>query len=215
VRGGSAETVRREEPVLPARKRTPSRAPTSPAANGRRTRANARTPILEAAATLVATAGVDALTFDGLAEATGISKGGILYHFPSKHDLLHSLVAESVTRFEELWDAFAQRDDVVPGRQARAFLDSYVAVSRTERVANLNFALLAAAAADPTVMKPYAEAYERWQERLADDGIDEATATILRLVADGLWAGDLFRLPRLDDRLVTAIVERLRAMTTE
>jgi AcrR family transcriptional regulator len=178
-------------------------------------RKNARIQILEAATTLVATAGVEALTFDGLAEATGISKGGILYHFPSKHDLLHSLVAESVVRFEALWDSIAQRDEVVTGRQSRAFLDAYVAVSRTSQVTNLNFALLAAAASDPTVMKPYAEAYERWQERLADDGIDEPTATILRLVADGLWAVDLFRLPRLDDDLLTAIVERLRRLTAE
>jgi AcrR family transcriptional regulator len=198
-----------------ARKRSTPSAPSTSAADARGTRKNARTPILEAAATLVATAGVDALTFDGLAEATGISKGGILYHFPSKHDLLLSLVSESVVRFEELWDSFAQRDKVVAGRQARAFLDTYIAVSRSSKVANLNFALLAAAASDPTVMKPYAEAYERWQERLADDGIDEPTATILRLVADGLWATDLFRLPRLDDDLLAAIVERLRLMTTE
>jgi AcrR family transcriptional regulator len=200
---------------VPASKRSRRDAPRTPAATERGTRKNARTPILEAAATLVATAGVDALTFDGLAEATGISKGGILYHFPSKHELLHSLVAESVVRFEGLWETFAQRDNVVAGRQARAFLDSYVAVSGTNKVTNLNFALLAAAASDPTVMKPYADAYERWQRRLADDGIDEPTATILRLVADGLWATDLFRLPRLDDRLLAAIVERLRLMTLE
>jgi AcrR family transcriptional regulator len=186
-----------------------------PAPKQRATRKNARTPILEAAATLVATAGVDALTFDGLAEATGISKGGILYHFPSKHDLLHSLVAESVDRFEELWDSFVKRDKVVPGRQARAYLNAYVSVSRARTVTNLNFALLAAAASDPSVMKPYVEAYERWQARLADDGIDEATATVLRLVSDGLWATDLFRLPRLDDRLLKEIVERLRLMTSQ
>jgi AcrR family transcriptional regulator len=200
---------------MPGRKQPSPRAPASPPPAARATRRNSRTAILEAAATLVGTAGVDALTFDGLAEATGISKGGILYHFPSKHDLLFDLVSESVVRFEELWDSFAQRDEVVAGRQARAFLDTYVAVSRSKKVTTLNFALLAAAASDPSVMKPYAEAYERWQERLADDGIDEATATILRLVADGLWATDLFRLPRLDDHLLDAIVERLRLMTTE
>ena len=165
--------------------------------------------------TLVATSGVDALTFDRLAEATGISKGGILYHFRSKHDLLISLVAESVVRFEELWDHFVKRDDVVPGRQARAFLNAYVSVTRKSVATNLNFAILAAAGADPTVMAPYVDAYERWQLRLADDGIDEETATILRLVSDGLWATDLFRLPRLDDRLLDAIVERLRVMSSQ
>ena len=176
-------------------------------------RKNAKTPILDAAAKLVATAGVDALTFDGLAEATGISKGGILYHFPSKRDLLVSLVAASVERFEAMWDERVARDDVAAGRQARAYLDTYVALSRSNRVANINVALLAAAAADPSVMKPYVEAYERWQERLADDGIDEPTATILRLVADGLWATDLFHLPRLSDGLLDGIVEQLRGMT--
>jgi AcrR family transcriptional regulator len=164
--------------------------------------------------TLVANAGVDALTFDRLSEATGISKGGILYHFPNKHDLLLSLVAESAVQFEELWDKLAERDEVVVGRQARAYLAAYVAVTRSSAATNLNVALLAAAASDPTVMRPYVEAYERWQERLADDGIDESVATVLRLVADGLWATDLFHLPRLDDRLLDAIVERLRLMTS-
>jgi AcrR family transcriptional regulator len=180
----------------------------------RGTRTNARSQILDAAVTLVATAGVDALTFDRLAEATGISKGGILYHFPTKHDLLLNLVAESAVRFEALWDTIAARDPVVPGRQARAYLDAYVAITRASAATNINVALLAAAASDPTVMKPYVEAYERWQERLANDGIDEATATVLRLVSDGLWATDLFHLPRLDDGLLDGIVERLRLMTT-
>jgi AcrR family transcriptional regulator len=163
---------------------------------------------------LVANSGVDALTFDRLAEATGISKGGVLYHFPSKHDLLVSLVAESAVQFEALWDKLAARDDVVAGRQARAYLDAYVTVNRAATATNLNVALLAAAASDPTVMEPYVVAYERWQERLADDGIDEPIATVLRLVADGLWATDLFHLPRLDDRLLDAIVERLKLMTS-
>jgi AcrR family transcriptional regulator len=198
---------------VPAPKRSTAALPSRRDTKRRGTRQNARTPILEAAVTLVATAGVDALTFDRLSEATGISKGGILYHFPSKRDLLVSLVAESAVQFEELWDYYAARDEVVAGRQARAYLDTYVAVSRASKVTNLNVALLAAAASDPTVMQPYVEAYERWQERLADDGIDEPTATVLRLVADGLWATDLFHLPRLDDRLLDAIVERLRLMT--
>ena len=199
---------------MPAPKQPSAAVPAAQAPKQRATRKNARTPILEAAVTLVATSGVDALTFDRLAEATGISKGGILYHFRSKHDLLISLVAESVVRFEELWNHFAKRDDVVPGRQARAFLNAYVSVTRKSVATNLNFAILAATAADPTVMAPYFDAYERWQVRLADDGIDEETATILRLVSDGLWATDLFRLPRLDDRLLDAIVERLRVMSS-
>ena len=170
---------------------------------------NSRTRILDAAADLVATSGVDALTFDGLAEATAISKGGILYHFGTKRELLESLVQEGVDRFEALWDDHLERDDPTPGRQARTYLSATLTITG----ATFNFAFLAAAAADPTVMKPLVDAYVRWQRRLTSDGVDEAVATTLRLVADGLWAADMFRLPPLADSVADGITQLLADLT--
>src|SRR5262245_25771867 len=48
----------------------------------------ARDRILEAAEQLVAAQGASNLTLDAVAQTAGVSKGGLLYHFPSKDALL-------------------------------------------------------------------------------------------------------------------------------
>ena len=67
---------------------------------------------------------------------------------------------------------------------------------------------LAAAAAEPALLVPLQEAADGWQARLVDDGLDPATATVVRLACDGLWLCDLFGLasPRGDLRARVAIL---------
>ncbi|MEN9308893.1 MAG: hypothetical protein RL173_2825, partial [Fibrobacterota bacterium] len=50
-----------------------------------------RDHILQATATLVLAEGPSALTLEAAAKASGISKGGLLYHFPSKEALILGL----------------------------------------------------------------------------------------------------------------------------
>ena len=49
---------------------------------------NKRAFILEAAAGIVEASGAAHLTIDAVAAAASVSKGGVLYHFPSKQALL-------------------------------------------------------------------------------------------------------------------------------
>ena len=57
-----------------------------------------RDVILDAAEQLVASEGAARLTFDALGQATGISKGGLLYHFASKDKLLEAMLERMVAR---------------------------------------------------------------------------------------------------------------------
>lgn len=43
----------------------------------------------------------DALTYDSLASATGMSKSGLIYHFPTRHDLLVEIHRWCARRWEE------------------------------------------------------------------------------------------------------------------
>ena len=47
--------------------------------------------------------GFDALTFDALAEHVGLTRGGVIYHFRTKTDLLEGIAAA----FQERWRAAA------------------------------------------------------------------------------------------------------------
>ena len=61
----------------------------------------ARDRILEAAERVVAEVGAARLTLDVVAQAAGVSKGGLLYHFPSKESLLGALAQRYVQSMEQ------------------------------------------------------------------------------------------------------------------
>ena len=51
-------------------------------------RTSKRDSILQAALHVVETDGVTAVTYESVAAASGLTKGGLLYHFPSKDALV-------------------------------------------------------------------------------------------------------------------------------
>src|SRR3954453_17595535 len=79
----------------------------SPACSGRagrnrRTRAQARREILEAAGAAFVELGYDAASLEEIAQRVGVTRTGVLYHFHSKEELLIGLVAPVLAESEEL-----------------------------------------------------------------------------------------------------------------
>src|SRR3954454_22441411 len=60
-----------------------------------------KTRILSAAELVVLERGVSALTLDAVAEAAGLSKGGLIYHFDSKEALIRAMIARIGTCMQE------------------------------------------------------------------------------------------------------------------
>lgn len=154
-------------------------------------RTDRRRAILAAAARVVRTHGAGALTLDAVAHAAAVSKGGLLYHFPTKNALIAGMLAEELRRFEEEVERLRhEQEQRGAGGWLRAFVQATFALTPAE--AGFNAALLAAATTDPAMLAPLREAFARWQARAVEDGLDPATATLVRLAADGLWFADLF-----------------------
>lgn len=65
-------------------------------------RPSKRNFILMAAEQLVKSQGAAQLTFDRLSEETGISKGGLLYHFASKDELILAMMERLIDTREQL-----------------------------------------------------------------------------------------------------------------
>lgn len=57
-----------------------------------------RQRLLDAAGELACEEGASSLSLDAVAAKAGVSKGGLLYHFPSKNALLRAMVADHVGR---------------------------------------------------------------------------------------------------------------------
>jgi len=176
----------------------------------------ARTAVLDAAERVLVERTPAAFTLDAVAAAAGVSKGGLIYHYPSKEALLEALMARAVEAVEaELAPAMASAD---PGAFARAYLDVTMPVEpepdedAASAASPTVAALTAAVTLDPHLLRPLRTAYARWQERLERDGIDPAAATAVRLAADGWWLAALTGLPQLRPevhRATRALLERL------
>jgi AcrR family transcriptional regulator len=82
-------------PVLRGRHRT---AVTDPGSNARDTRAR----IQEVALELFISEGYDKTSLREIAERLGVTKAALYYHFPTKDDIVSSLIEDRIARVEEL-----------------------------------------------------------------------------------------------------------------
>lgn len=171
-------------------------------------RTDTRQRIFTAATRVVRERGVGRLTLDAVARTAGVSKGGLLYHFPSKEALLIALAEEVIAQFETVIAQEAEADSgPVAGRWVRAYARASLDLSRDEL--DLTAALLAAAGSDPALLAPWRTAFSRWQTRINADGLDPTTATLVRLAVDGLWLADLLGLAPLDTTLRERVATEL------
>jgi AcrR family transcriptional regulator len=155
-------------------------------------KSSTRTELLEAAYRILLRDGPGQITLDAVVQESGRSKGGVLYHFPTKEALLAGMVGLVLDRF----DADVERARAADEGGAGAWLRAYLAAStaRDPDAPAAGAGLLAVVAANPgllTLARAHAAA---WQERLVADGIDPTLATVVRLAVDGLAMADLFDL---------------------
>jgi AcrR family transcriptional regulator len=173
---------------------------------------NTRRAILDAANQIVLTRGVEHLTLDATAREAGISKGGLLYHFPSKEALIVGMIQYYLERFNRDFSAAAgQEPQASPGQWTRAYLETTFADN--ERNPRMSPGLLAAIAVDPSLLKPLQDTFVQWLKLVEDDGIDPVLANIARLVADGLWLVELFGLAPPSAEMKARVLARLEAMS--
>ena len=175
-----------------------------------------RESLLDAAKRVVQRDGAGHLTLDAVAREAGVSKGGLLYHFPSKADLLRGMVAHGMRQAEEEKDR-ALGPNPVRGAFARHLLRG-LALAGSEDATNacpsreMVWSLLGAAANDPSLLQPGREMHARWQKRLVEDTGDPDVATIFHLVGHGLWSAELFGFDVPDAEERERITERLCRM---
>lgn len=167
--------------------------------------------VLQAAGQVVLQRGVSGLTLEAVADAAGLSKGGLLYHYSSKDALVTAMVRYLASDTDERI-AEHQLDDRAPGGWTRGYLQT-CAMDGADAEGRLATAILAAGATDPGLLAPLRERQAGWRQALGDDGIDRITAHVVRLAADGLWMNDIFGLPVLSDDERAAVLEQLERLT--
>jgi AcrR family transcriptional regulator len=123
-----------------------------------------RDALLDAAEAVVMEEGAGKLTFDEVARRAGVSKGGVLYCFPSKQELVSAMVARDLDRFRRDVEAEgASTEDDVDTR-----LRAHLAATRNEQtdLAVRAASLTAALAETRSHAQPVRDYYRDWFDKL-------------------------------------------------
>lgn len=165
---------------------------------------NARDRVLDAVKAILVEQGPAHLTLDAVAARAGVSKGGLLYHFPTKTALVDGL-AERLRAFTDVNLAEAERRGVV-----RTFLETSLPGSEE---ADHYLAVFSAIRSGLEVGEPtralVQEVFTVWSDALRDAVDDPVQADLIRLVGDGLYLGAVLGLEPLNRESLRDLFARL------
>ncbi|HRP77618.1 MAG TPA: TetR/AcrR family transcriptional regulator [Aquamicrobium sp.] len=173
-------------------------------------RATTRRKILEAAAEIARESGPGNLSLDAVAARAGVSKGGLLYHFPSKTALLKAVVESFVASFEE---ELARRKATKAGRpdaMLEAYLELFVEDHDCRRPPPSG--LLAALSQDPDFLAPVRRHDRALLDRMRQNARDPAMALVVYLAIQGMRATNLLGLDVMSDEEFSEAVGKLKAI---
>lgn len=167
--------------------------------------------ILRTATQIVLDSGFHSLTLDAVAKRAGISKGGLLYHYPNKDLLIKGIAIYIFDEFCHNFKSFAEKDPIEKGKWSRALIEA--SKFDLEHNAELNVGISAAALLNSGVVQNISESYHSILTKLEDDGINRVTAMIIRLVLDGLYYSQLLNVAQVEKEMQEAVFQQLVKMT--
>ena len=145
--------------------------------------------LLESAAMIAGRDGIAALSLNAVAREAGVSKGGLIHHFPNKQALIYALFARLLAIMEEAITGLMQQDNVSYGRFTRAYLNYLADLTDTHESRQLM--VLSLAMPDEPVLR------KCWRDWMLDhlargDELDNSPiGTLVRYTADGIWLSEL------------------------
>lgn len=168
--------------------------------------ATLRDRMLDAAEAVVVRQGIGNLTLEAVAADAGMSKGGLLHHFPTKDRLIEGMV----TRCAGNWRACAMgafdETPAGPGRMARAMLSHLDnAQEWTDQCQRSSSAVFAALVQNPTLIEPMRGVYGELRAKMAEDKLAPGVAEVVCAAMDGLWLYRVLGLATVDQELMTRI----------
>ncbi|RCV47573.1 TetR/AcrR family transcriptional regulator [Marinitenerispora sediminis] len=172
-----------------------------------------RDRILDALQEILIHEGSSAVTLEAVATAAGVSKGGLLYHFPSKAAMLTGLVRRLTDQAaDEFREARAE-----PGGVVRTFLRVSVPTSAEETAlySSVIAALRGNEDVPPEAWELMQWVFTEWGTLLHEEIGDPVLAETVRLVGDGLYLSAMSGLPMPDPLLLERVTDHLIALADE
>jgi AcrR family transcriptional regulator len=153
---------------------------------------SSRLKILLAADELAHDLGPGNLSLDAVAHRAGVSKGGLLYHFPTKARLLEALVEHHI----EAFDTTLSAKQKARGEERNGLLAAYLdlVMADFDKKQPPPSGVLAALAENPDFIKPIRQYNRVLLDRLKANATNETAALVMFLALEGMRAMQVFGL---------------------
>lgn len=154
-----------------------------------RGRKSSREKILDAAAELVSEIGSGRLTLDAVAERAGLSKGGLLYNFPTKDALLQGMIQRMID------EVTAERESLRalltgPNQEARLCVNAALKM-RSGKMKEIANGMLAASSENPRLLEPVREVLQEALTQMKATCEDKNASLVAWLAVEGLCSLEL------------------------
>jgi AcrR family transcriptional regulator len=179
----------------------------------RRTASETRLLVLMACNRILRRGVLNDLTLENVAGEAGLSKGGLLYHFPNKEMLIEALFVHHNQLFEDRVEALVEAEGESRGSWLRAYAKALLEQIVDPGNASLYASLFAAEEQYPQAHSLVYRQCDQWERELKNSGLDPGRAELVRLAVDGLWFTEMHNYAPPDPARREQIVEMILQMT--
>lgn len=180
-----------------------------------RGRKSSREKILDAAAELVAEIGAGRLTLDAVAERAGLSKGGLLYNFPTKDALLQAMIQRMIDQTAEAKEGLRARLEPGPNLEARVITSTLLNMCCGGKMQEVATGMMVAAAENPRLLDPVRHVIAETLQQVKANSDDLDTALLGWLAVEGLSSLEMHNLSPFSDQDRERIVQAINRLLTK
>lgn len=169
-----------------------------------------RRALLDQAARITLEQGLSKVTFQAVADAVGVTKGGVMHHFATKNALVLEVFNDAMAKFEAEVVAAMAKDPVPYGAFTRAYIDATISLRKKgQEEFDSQATLYVLMLGDSELRALWAQwANDQLKKYEATDNTE--TLCLARLAADGIWLSDFSGIDIADK---TSLRDRLIQMT--
>jgi AcrR family transcriptional regulator len=167
-----------------------------------------RRKAIDAALTILSRDGVGGLTFDSLARESGISKGGLLHQFGTRHGMLCALLDYQRQQFKQIARDYLEKEGET---KAEPLLSAQIAIYReaVKQPRSVARAGLAALIESPTLLEDIKTSDAVVIKALQDGAADPELSLLRYFAASGIAFHTLLGVPPLSESVRNRLFVRL------
>jgi len=150
--------------------------------------------ILEAASKVVLAEGVNRLTLEAVALEAQISKGGLLYHYGTKDELIKAMNLRVIEQFRE----FIEHELATGASYPKAYLLASLRSLHDTEYLKISTSLLAAISNNHMVLDLWKEDYEKIKENFNKSQVRRELSLLIQATCDGIWFSRVLNMMYID-----------------